>query len=102
MATDLTVAATILHQLGGRFFLRMTGAKQMVGSERSLTMTISGRHNGAPVNRVTVRLDPSDTYTVEAAYQRALSRRVLAAEEGIYCDQLQETFTRLTGLYTRL
>jgi len=34
---DLTVAKTILEQLGGELFVAMTGAKNFVGTEDSLT-----------------------------------------------------------------
>ena len=42
MATDLTVANTILQQLGGNKFRVMTGAKNFVGSNDALTFRLPG------------------------------------------------------------
>jgi hypothetical protein len=100
----MAVANTILEQLGGRKFLVMTGAKNLIGSQTSLTMKVNGRYQGKKVNKVTIRLDPSDTYTVEAGYfaMRQLTTEIRATREGVYCDNLQAVFTSLTGLATKL
>jgi len=37
---DLTVAKTIFEQLGGEHFVAMTGAKDFVGTEDSLTFKV--------------------------------------------------------------
>jgi len=101
--TDLTVANTILSQLGGRRFLVMTGAKNLVGSENSLSFRINSvNYDGKRVNVLRVTLDPSDTYTVTASYLRAGKLTTVAERSDVYCDSLQETFTRLTGLHTSL
>ena len=100
---NLQVAQTILQQLGGGRFLTMTGAKNLVGSENSLSMRINSVNaDGRRVNVVSVTLDPSDTYTVTASYLRAGKLTTVASVSDVYNDQLQETFTRLTGLYTSL
>jgi hypothetical protein len=41
--TDMTVARTILDQLGGARFVAMTGAREFVGSADSLTFKVSTR-----------------------------------------------------------
>ena len=62
---NLQVANTILAQLGGGHFLVMTGAKNLVGSDNSLSMRLNSvNYDGKRVNVVTSRSMPSDTYTV--------------------------------------
>jgi hypothetical protein len=98
------VAETILQQLGGCKFIVMTGAKDFVGSDSTLSFRI-GR-NSTSGNGVMITLTPSDTYTVElvrvAKSTGTIKRTVLSIREDVYNDQLQEVFTRMTGLYTRL
>ncbi len=101
-STDLTVAKTILEQLGGRRFIVMTGAKELIGDTNSLTFRINGRYQDRRVNKIRITLDPSDDYTVEVFWQAGVSCKSVAKLDGIYCDMLQECFTSLTGLYTSL
>lgn len=102
---DLTVANTILEQLGGRRFLAMTGAKNLVGGDRRLTFRLpSAKCDGKRLSGMWITLADDDTYTLEAVrFDRASAEhKILGRREGIYCDELQEAFTALTGLYTRL
>ncbi len=97
------VANTILDQLGGRRFLVMTGAKNLVGSANSLSMRINSTNSdGKRVNVLSVTLDPSDTYTVTASYLRANRLTEVATASDIYNDSLRDVFERFTGLYTSL
>ncbi len=96
---DMTVANTILAQLGGRRFTVMTGARNFLGSADRLQMDVRGQNR---INRVVVILDPSDTYTLKAYRIRGLDCREVASESGIYADTLPAFFTRMTGLETRL
>jgi hypothetical protein len=97
--SDMTVANTILQQLGGRRFMVMTGSKHFVGSENSLSFKVGS--NDKRVTHVRVTLLPSDTYKVEALKIRNLVVTVADEADGIYCDVLADVFTRMTGLYTR-
>lgn len=104
---DLTVANTILAQLGGRRFLAMTGARNLVGGNNTLSMQLPGnaRYDGKRVNGVMITLTPADTYTVDAVFVRTspqYSRNIVASRDDVYCDNLREVFTRLTGLATSL
>jgi hypothetical protein len=98
------VAETILQQLGGCKFIVMTGAKDFVGSDSTLSFRI-GR-NSTSGNGVMIALTPSDTYTIElvrvAKVKGTMTRTILRRLQNVYNDQLQEVFTELTGLYTRL
>lgn len=97
---DLTVASIILQQLGGNTFRMMTGAKDFVGGENYLFFSIPPNQSKARKLRIT--LMPSDTYRME--FFRLMSAEPVAelTHDDVYCDSLQEIFTRITGLYTRL
>lgn len=98
--TDMTVASTILQQLGGKRFVVMTGAKNFVGGENFLSFQIKGKGKKGSVNKFKVTLTGTDLYNVEAFYVKAPNFKVVDSAEGLYFDQLQETFTEMTGLYT--
>lgn len=97
--SDLTVARTILNQLGGtgRLF-SFVGANSFVGSDNSVTFRFKARAtNGS--NALRVVLDPSDTYTVEFISIRGTSVKVKESFSDIYADTLVSLFERKTGLY---
>lgn len=102
--SNLTVAKTILEQLGGGRLMAMTGARNFVGSENSLSFKLPNTRdfvkNG--VNYVRVVLDPSDTYTVTFSRVRGLKVVEIASHSDVYCDQLQDIFETETGLFTSL
>ena len=102
--SNLDVAKTILEQLGGGRFIAMTGARDFLGDANSLKFRLPKAKDG--INCVQITLEPSDTYTVK--FMRIGDRRTMyrvtekSVHEDIYFDQLQELFTRQTGLYTHL
>lgn len=98
--SNMTVANTILEQLGGRAFVVMTGSKNFVGSDNSLSFKV-GR-NPKSISHVRIALNAMDTYDVEFLRIRKFDPQVVAYKEGVYFDQLQDIFTAETGLYTRL
>ena len=103
-----SVPGVILTQLGGgRRIGVMTGAKHIVADSEKGEVRISLPRNKA---MVCVRLDPSDTYTVELCRIADWKQwspgiplyKVVRSESGVYADGLQDAFTRLTGLQLRL
>ena len=57
----MSVAETILQQLGGQRFTAMTGSKNYLADGNSLRMTLAKNHSKA--NRLTITLDEAtDTY----------------------------------------
>ena len=104
MATDMTVAKTILRQLGGNKFRAMTGAKNFVGTDNSLSFRLPGGggfcKNG--INSVRITLNSMDLYDV--VYMRIWGSKVKTVEEvsGLYFDSLTDSFERVTGLATSL
>ena len=98
-ATDLTVARTILEQLGGQRFVAMTGARKFIGAANSLSFRLPRASQG--INVVRVILTPADTYDVEFLRVRAGEVTPVETCDGVYCDQLQDIFQGATGLATR-
>lgn len=98
------VAQTILAQLGGRQFMLMVNAKNLVSlsGDGGLALQFgTGAKNKA--NRLRVEYDyGSDTYNVEFGKIRKLEWNTISRHEGIYADMLQELFTAETGFYTTL
>lgn len=90
----------LLQQLGGNKFIAMTGAKNFVKTENSLSFRITNAKNS--INYVKITLNSMDTYDMEFGRINKSGYKVISSAEGIYNDQLQETFTENTGLYTHL
>lgn len=98
----MSVAETILQQLGGRRFSVMTGARKYTGSADSLTFRIPSNFAKAGINAVKITLDPTDTYTMIFSRIRGLTVKEISAHGGIYFDKMQEIFSDVTGLETSL
>lgn len=102
---ELSVANTILAQLGGRRFIAMTGACSMSGGSNALGFRLPARTAKNKITGVRITLDPSDTYTVTFLAQRGsptFEVYTVAEHSMVYCDQLEGVFTSETGLATRL
>jgi hypothetical protein len=99
---DMQIAQTILEQLGGRRFMAMTGAQHFTAVDSGLTFRLPGTSNERHINYVKIILEPSDTYTMTFATIRHLDLKLVAESDGVYFDQLQDTFTAETGLDTHL
>ena len=93
--TDKTIAMTILHQLGGNRFIAMTGAKNLSCNNDALMFMF-------PKNKTCwIILDEDDTYSMRffKLNWKLIDPLILVSEHhGIYCDQLQNIFTKQTGL----
>ena len=101
-STSLQVAKTILEQLGGRRFIAMTGAKNFLGSERSLSFRLPSYFARNGINAIRITLAANDTYTVEFSKIRGTKFTAVSTHEGIYWDGLAALFTAETGLFTTL
>lgn len=99
--TDMTVANTILAQLGGARFKMMTGAKNFVGGADMLMFAIgTGAKN--KINKVRITLTADDLYNVEFFNIRGVNVKNIKKVEGVYFDMLQEVFTDATGFFTKM
>ena len=109
----MTIAETILSQLGGNKFLAMTGAKNLIDTGDGLRMTLP--RNMSKANRLEITLDYSaDAYNMRFyrySPAHADHRRMTWVDEkvtevkafnGVYFDMLQELFTEVTGFDTHL
>lgn len=96
----MTIAATILAQLGGNKFVVMTGAKNLMSSGDALSMQLP--RNSSKANRLKIRLDANDTYTMEFSRYANLDVKPVKSVAGVYADQLREIFTSVTGMDTAL
>ena len=95
-------AGEILRQLGGNRFITMTGAKHFVADDKKKLIIFKIGRNSKGVNYIKITLTSMDTYDMEFIMMRAGKMTTKSKATGVYNDQLQETFTEHTGLYTRL
>ena len=100
----VTVASTILEQLGGRRFAAMTGVKSFCDDGDGLIFKVPNARapNGKRVNYVHIKLNTSDLYDVIFSSVTMKSLTQEARVEGVYAENLQEVFTANTGLHTHL
>lgn len=107
----MSIATIILDQLGGPGFIMITGAKNFVSDGNTLRMTLPRNASGA--NRLYITLTPMDDYTMR--FFKHTNGRITSTGRwiddkntdvevvnGVFCDTLQENFTRVTGLATHL
>ena len=99
--TNVEIANIILEQMGGGHKLNvMVGAQNFVATNKGLQFNFKGCRR---TNKITISLDPSDTYTVQ--FWRITNRPVLHLVEtytDIYADNLIPLFEKFTGLYLTL
>lgn len=100
--SDMTVAKTILAQLGGQRFLTMTGAKFLLAHATALSFHLPSNFAKNGINRVRIDLTAQDLYDVTFSRARGIKVFYQSKVDGLYCDQLQEAFTEATGLEVAL
>lgn len=107
---NLTIAKTVLEQLGGRRFCALTGARDFVvlhgtadGTRRpGLAFRLPSYFAQKGINAIRITLQPSDTYRVEFSRVRGVKMHPVSEHIGIYWDGLAALFTAETGLVTAL
>lgn len=101
---DADTASTLIKQLGGMGKLvAMVGAKEFTRTERNGHPALSFKFKGSTkANYVIIRLDPSDTYTLQFGKIVKYDLKPTGEFHGIYADQLKRTFEKFTGLYLSL
>jgi hypothetical protein len=95
-------AQAILEQLGGGWFLSMTGASGLIAHRDGLSFCLPKDPGFVRdgIDYVMVRLDPGDTYTVEFSRVRRGKVVAVSSHDGIYADQITALFESQTGLAT--
>lgn len=94
----------MFRQLGGRHFIAMTGAKEFMSADNpqpKLIFRVPANLTKERGTHFEISLMPNDTYTLVFFKERLSERQIIAREDGIYCDMLQDRFTAMTGLITR-
>ena len=100
-AMDKRQGAEALKQLGGNRFIAMTGAKHFGVGPNGMSFKI-GR-NSKRVNHVTIDYDRGrDLYNMKFDWVTIKGIKNKKTLKGIYADQLQDMFTKYTGMYTSL
>ena len=98
---DKRQGAEALQQLGGNRFIAMTGAKHFGVGPNGMSFKI-GR-NSKRVNHVTIDYDRGrDLYNMKFDWVTIKGIKNKKTLKGIYADQLQDMFTKYTGMYTSL
>lgn len=93
--SDLTVAKTILDQLGGTGVLTMMcGRKGYLGDKDSVSFKVGKNARGVTACRIV--LLPSDTYQV-TFFGRSYG--IKSEHTDVYVDVLRDLFERETGMY---
>jgi hypothetical protein len=97
------VAEEILRQFGGNKFIAMTGSWSFAGGPDSLSFRVPNAKK--KIRGVMVKLMPNDLYEVRFVSQKPFPDCEVydvAKYDNVFCDMLQELFTKETGLYTSL
>jgi len=101
---EQSVAEIIFQQLGGHKFAVMTGAKNLAstGNGLSFRLTGSGGFTKDGINYVKITLNDMDTYDMEFGKIKGSNYKVITTKNDVYNDMLQNIFTDVTGLDTKL
>lgn len=104
---DNQVAAIILQQIGGRRFVAMTGSHDFINLGNGLRMSLC--RNKTSANRLEIIYDEgADLYNMRffriSIHHEPFDIKVKDIEkiDGVYCDMLEDIFTDVTGLDTRI
>lgn len=101
-AAELTVPQTIANQIGNRAFVMM-GARELLADDRTLYFRVGKNAKG--VNKVSVTLDWTDTYTVTFFRQSGapmFAVRTVSEVSMVYAEDLRRVLESGTGLYLSL
>ena len=97
----MSVAKTILSQLGGNKFAVMTGAKNFVDCGDALSMRIGRNKTSSNYLIITLNM----MYLYDVRFSRVSPKggeRSITEYNNIFNDQLVEVFEKHTGMYTKL
>lgn len=100
------IAKIILQQIGGSRFTVMTGSSNYISLENGLRMNLA--RNKTSANRLEIKHEQgTDTYQMRF-YRMSVSKHFnikitdIAIIEAVEYDKLEENFTSVTGLVTRI
>ena len=96
---DKRQAGIMLKQLGGNKFIMMTGAKNFGVGPKGAGFKIGRNSKGVNFVRIDLK---NDLYDMEFFQVRAGKMKLKSKVKQIFADQLQDMFTKHTGMYTSL
>ena len=96
---DKRQAGVMLKQLGGNRFIMMTGAKNFGVGPKGAGFKIGRNSKGVNFVRIDLK---NDLYDMEFFQVRAGKMKLKSKVKQIFADQLQDMFTKHTGMYTSL
>jgi len=96
---DKRQAGIMLKQLGGNKFIMMTGAKHFGVGPKGAGFKIGRNSKGVNFVRIDLK---NDLYDMEFFQVRAGKMKLKSKVKQIFADQLQDQFTKHTGMYTSL
>ena len=98
----MSVADTILKQLGSNRFRAMTGARDFVTSPKGIRFRVLGTKNKS--NMIEITLNGKDLYDIKFLKYTAsrMTTNTVKAVNDVYAEDLVKVFERETGLYTSL
>jgi len=97
------IAQMIMQQLGGNRFAAITGAHSWASGDRSLSFRVPNAKNS--IRGVVIELNYNDLYTMRFVASRikpTIEVYNVAEYSDLYDSQLQDIFTKETGLITHL
>ena len=101
MENNLTIAKTIIQQLGGNKFIAMTGARNIFADGQGVTMQIM--KNKSKAKYLTIQLNSLDLYDMQfKSIDKDFNLIIKAEKQNVYAEDLETIFTNITGLNTRL
>lgn len=95
------VGNTIFRQLGGRRFAIVTGSKNFVTSDNSLTFKLVLKTSNK-ANYIRITLNHNDLYDVEFISIRGPVINQKGLVNDVYCDSLVDIIESNTGILCRL
>ena len=99
---DKQISDTILKQLGGiNRVAAMIGVKHITYGRQATNIRFKARAKNS-VNQLTIRLQPSDEYTIEFIRVRAGKSKVIETLKDVPAENLKSAVERTTGLYLSL
>ena len=96
--TDKSIAIEILRQLGGNKFIAMTGARNFVCDDDSMSFKLSQTMTKDRISHIKITLNCMDTYNITYYNIRGINIKIIDTFEGAYNDMLQTIISNRTGL----
>lgn len=97
---DMTIAHTILQQLGGGRFTLFTGAKNLLAGPNFLKFQMPRNPMGVKWMKIT--LTPADLYLIETFKFTKGEVVLIDSCDDVFAEDLQTVFTKMTGFHTNL